>query len=652
MTITNGAVAVNGAKHKDWLTWFHSRKSATIINQSQQEQFFKTFDATVSEDETITKVEDHEETTFLYKVNFGQNRVELFHHMKASGGTLYDSGVKEYGFIQGVEEGHPAIMTPDIAVLSKVESDSDTAVPTTTNLLNVKTKAEVEALTVSATVKYRARNIIPVPPFLLEPVQKAISSNSGDAKMVLVAAAEEIKAFDSKHADDAAYVDKAKTKCKEFLYWLYIVSSNHDAVKAVNTIVCTNAKVKEYLIRTTVQHISEEKEEVSSIANQLEASLKRPFEVLAATSSSTPDFMEKLTQLQNQTNEKSSRTFKKIPAKYQQMILVAASSSEVTEVDYNAEAVEFFKCSSPLHAQVMLNSILEAEGIECSVSSAMATTLLYGSFLWRNPIAPAGLASSVLTSEGIIRSDTLQDGMVLDFATKFEMSAISLSKLTKTQVLFPKDVEELTHRMRGIQRLAAFFFKKHGFMSQGLKKIVNFCLDNRRLLKTKIYMDPRFIAKFMCAVDERIYLWLKDYSICQAVTDTNLSLMNYATITQDIILNRFIYHLPPTIASLVEKDEEKPTGQRSESRKKEDMEVHRNNERVEEWKMRKGESWNNVFCNKAIEGPMLTAKCHPCLKYHVRGSCYADCKNKASHCILHGDDKVKTANFIKSLRGE
>ena len=52
--------------------------------------------------------------------------------------------------------------------------------------------------------------------------------------------------------------------------------------------------------------------------------------------------MEKLTQLQSQSNEKSSKTFKKIPAKYQQMILVAASSSEVTEVDYDADALEFF----------------------------------------------------------------------------------------------------------------------------------------------------------------------------------------------------------------------------------------------------------------------------------------------------------------------
>ena len=182
--------------------------------------------------------------------------------------------------------------------------------------------------------------------------------------------------------------------------------------------------------------------------------------------------MEKLTLLHSQNQEKSSKTFKKIPAKYQQMILVAASVGEVTEVDYDADAAEFFKCSTTLHAQVMLNSLFEAEGVDCSVSAAVATTLLYGSFLWKNPLSPSGLAASVLSSEGFMRSDTLHEGMVLDYATKFDMSTASLSKLTKTQVLFPVDLEELTHRIRGLQLLAALFFKRNGYMSQGLKQVV------------------------------------------------------------------------------------------------------------------------------------------------------------------------------------
>ena len=101
MTITQ--IISNAAKqNKNWLTWFNSRDSGTVINQSQQETLFKTFDASIATDEFITQLEQHNETVFMHKVNFGTNRVTLFHHLRSSGGTLYESGVKEYGMIQGL----------------------------------------------------------------------------------------------------------------------------------------------------------------------------------------------------------------------------------------------------------------------------------------------------------------------------------------------------------------------------------------------------------------------------------------------------------------------------------------------------------------------------------------------------------------------
>ena len=47
------------------------------------------------------------------------------------------------------------------------------------------------------------------------------------------------------------------------------------------------------------------------------------------------------------------------------MMLVAISVSEVTQLEYDADASEFFKCTNIVNAQVMLNSLLEEEGIDC-----------------------------------------------------------------------------------------------------------------------------------------------------------------------------------------------------------------------------------------------------------------------------------------------
>lgn len=117
-----------------------------------------------------------------------------------------------------------------------------------------------------------------------------------------------------------------------------------------------------------------------SILNQLEQSLKQPFEVLARSESSTSYFIEWLTQLQIQSNEKASKSFKKIPFKYQIMMLVAISVSEVTQLEYKSDASEFFKCTNTVNAQVMLNSLLEEEGIDYSVSSEQQQYYYMGDF--------------------------------------------------------------------------------------------------------------------------------------------------------------------------------------------------------------------------------------------------------------------------------
>jgi hypothetical protein len=640
----NPAPPTNNNTTKSWLEWFKSRESGVLIDKSNQERLFSTFNSSVSKIDCIEAVSQHDETVFLTKANFEQCTVSIFHHLISVGGTIYDTNDKLYGFIQGLGKSTTSSMTPNVDTLFNVAGEA-VPMPTPTQLLSVSTVEEINALTNSATVTYKPRNLIPIPPFLIETFQKSISNSNGNSKTLLIDCVKAIKEFDTTHTNDEDYVDKARSKCKDIMLWLYLVAIDSPAIEAVQTIICQNEKVAETLAAVTTSCLANTQAISSSISDQVEKSLKRPFEVLATSASSTSDFMEKLTNLQSQSSEKSAKSFKKIPAKYQNMILIASSISEVTVVDYDADASEFFKCSTNLNAQVMINSMFEAEGVECSISAAVTTTLLYGSFLWKNSLSPSGLAASVISSEGIFRSDTLHEGMILDYATRFDMSEASLSKLTKTQVVFPKDVEELIHRLKALHLLAAFFFKKSGYMSQGLKSLLNFCTSNRTLLKTRIHLDSKFTAKMICAIDERIYLWLKECSKESSVEDTDLSLMNFTQLTQDIQLNRFNYLLPPCVTSSSQSEKD-------HSQKKKKFETERNTNVTREWKLRSSESWESIFQNKTNDGPTLSFGCKACLKYQVKGICYDDCKHKDSHKILQGKDKVKTDKYIKELRGE
>ena len=146
----------------------------------------------------------------------------------------------------------------------------------------------------------------------------------------------------------------------------------------------------------------------------------------------------------------------------------------------------------------MLNSLLEAEQIDCSISSAMATSLYHGSFLWVNSVTPSGLACYVVTSEDFMRTDTFHEGLVLDYSTRFEMSEKALEKLTKTQVRFPEDMEGTLERIKAVNVLCKLFFGKRSLIAQGLTRFIIRCQDNKRMMRANAYLDKTFIAKDVC----------------------------------------------------------------------------------------------------------------------------------------------------------
>lgn len=649
--------AQNNASHNDWLSWFESRPSATAIAKEHQKKLLATFDASISKEQCIEALLQHEETVYLQKTCFNDARVTTFHHVVVVGGTLYETSTKEYGCLQGLGDLTTTAVMPDMENLCKVESETNVAVPTATNMMRVTTEAQVSSLAAGARSVLKPRNFVPVPPFLLEAVFLGIDKDNGSAMKTLLRCIAAVKKFDEDHENDGAYKDKAAVQSLDFVYWLYLVSQNHDSIAAVPAMGCSNSKIAKKLdgIKRSALETDQMQTQDTSIAQQVEMSLKRPFEVLAATSSSTSEFMERLTKLQSSQNEKSSKSFNKLPHKYQQLMLVASSKSEITEVKYSADASEFFKCTNTLNAQVMLNSLFETEGIDCAVSTAVATTLLYGSLLWKDALSPSGFASSVLSSTGVMRPDSLHEGMVLDYSTKFDISAANLQKLTKTQVLFPKDIEELIHRIKGFQVLAEFFFKKNGYLSQGLKKVANFCSDNRMVLKTRLYLDNSFIAQFLCAIDDRVHQWLRQCSSRQSIIETDLALVNFTPLLSDVQLNRFTYLLPPSIARIVQRREEDKGSNNevgSNNKKKVNSVMVRNQNPESDWKLRAGENWGTVFRHKSVEGPILSLQCKPCLKFHVKGVCYDDCRQKSSHKILCGEDRKLMDRFVKSLRGE
>ena len=588
------------------------------------------------------------------KETFGTNRVVLFHHFTRIGGTVYDRETS-YGIIQGTRKAMSLNMTPDTTILFEDPTGAAAQIPTQTSLVGVSSEAEFDALTVGATTTYKARNFIPVVPFLLEIVSDTVATENGAAKKVFLAVVEAIKKFDTDNAGKAEFQDKAKQKCKDCLAWLYLVASGSNAVTPTPTTGCNNIGIITKLNGITRACVGRNRLSPvrTAVAPAMQLQFQKPLELIAASTSSNQDFLRKLTQIQEANKDASSKSFQKIPEKYRNMILVASSTTETTLVEINDKAKEFFKSSSTLNANIFLNSYLETDQIECSISSALTTNLLHGSFLWVNAVTPSGLASSVITSEDCFRSDALYEGMVLDYSTKFEMSHKSLEKLTRSKIRFPTDLEGTLERIRALTALCQLFFGRRSFPAQGLKQLTTKCLDNKRMLKANCCLDKQFIAQFLCSIDNRLYQWLQECSMAVSVEDTNLRLIEYSTLFDDIAMNRFQYRLPPSVKEVSE-GTNSLTDKIAEREKKRQRTVeHIRNEAVPgEWKLKQGERWDSTFRNKTMAGPELSCGSKFCLKFWVKGVCYKDCKQIASHAALSEEDKALGDAYIKELRGD
>ena len=119
-----------------WKEWFLARESASTIDKRKQGELFRVFDHSVSRDQIKVLLQNYDETVFMFRQDFGEGKVSLFHHLKSIGGTIY-SNEDALGFIQGIGERLSSVMTPDFENLSSLPSNVNIRVPTVASILAV-----------------------------------------------------------------------------------------------------------------------------------------------------------------------------------------------------------------------------------------------------------------------------------------------------------------------------------------------------------------------------------------------------------------------------------------------------------------------------------------------------------------------------------
>ena len=71
-----------------WNDWFFSRESAPFIDKSFKLKLFQTFNADITTNECKEQMIKQNEIVFLFKMNFGQGKVNMLHHCQEIGRKL------------------------------------------------------------------------------------------------------------------------------------------------------------------------------------------------------------------------------------------------------------------------------------------------------------------------------------------------------------------------------------------------------------------------------------------------------------------------------------------------------------------------------------------------------------------------------------
>ena len=639
-----------GLQFASWYEYYDALPASSVVNKGKMEQMFRSFDHSLSPEAAKSAMTKNQDFVFLARTGLNKT-LGLFHHLEVSGGTIVDP-VEDCAFFVGLDRANSIIATPDTAVLFRAPHADPYAVAKREDIMSCSSVEEVDNLQASQSQTIRARNFIPVPPFLVRILGKSIAANKADTNKIFLDVIIAIKEFDEAHKDDAEFKEKAATKCKMLLHWLYVANKDDadTGIAQIQFAICSNEGITSQMKAFEKLHFTQ----VGQAQDQVAQALVAPLEQLAASSRTTQETLLKLSETQEKSpSSASDKSFAKIPESYRNMLLNASSIGQAKPSSLQEEAMDFFKQSGIKQAHILLNSLLDGKGIRVSIPHSVVNALFCGAFKWSNLATPSGFAASVLETESYLRNDVLREAMVLDASTKFEISKEYVEKLTKTSVQFPTTAEDLIERFKAMRELASFFFPIESYLAQFYIQLTNWNMRYRRIVDLRVAMDSKFIAKFLVATDNRVNMYFEECMKAEDPMDISPRWLNATNICHSIEMNEFYFTLPASVKTATPADDSGKKRKATDDKAKEKKTSERvtNQNPVSDWIVGEDEDYATVFKHKVKGGPKLSMGCYGCHKYHNKGWCYSDCENAASHCTLTGDNFDKFDARVKALRG-
>ena len=348
------------------------------------------------------------------------------------------------------------------------------------------------------------------------------------------------------------------------------------------------------------------------------------------------------------------RGFDRLPKSVKNMILASLSKDGiVAATDISPAGREIFDARTDADAHIALKHAMDSAGLYYGeLSAAQAKSISSGNWQWSG-CNPSGISMLLFNPFDPCSTTSLEKtSMVLHLKTKFGMDSVSLKSLTETDVVLPTDAEGTIQRLT-ISKFIFSLFGDESLLERNLNYLIEMIRQNMKLFQQMVAKRGTFIAEFLCAVDSRIDSWFEECNrFPNNLGSVDTSIIDFYDIIQSLRRRNFSFvPLPPCIISLSQdngadahrypgSDDANPRGQK----KQKSGTVDNPNPRPE-WMVRAGEIYGTIF------GRPEDVHLRPrglCLRWHMKGYCFADCKHK--HCEPSADQVSALDTFIKKMR--
>ena len=138
----------------------------------------------------------------------------------------YLSDVKHFGAIQWVEEDLTCVVT--ISMSHLLGSSTKISMPTIEAYLGIESSKDYWKLKAVNSNKFSVRNIIPLPPFLLQEINEKIIESKGDSTEVLLAVIQKVKECNTNLTEnrDGEEREAASNSCHNIFHRLFLATKN------------------------------------------------------------------------------------------------------------------------------------------------------------------------------------------------------------------------------------------------------------------------------------------------------------------------------------------------------------------------------------------------------------------------------------------